>query len=174
MDNIQGDNVINSRLQKWLLTLFIGIVLIGVLLFLFVWGPWSPEQRARSRTLASTQELHEILPFTIIDQVSKEYVNVYDCRVNHVTLRIGSSLSLTESVSLFTNTVRKIGWTLQPEDYAGVIYYFERSPNEVLAVYTENIGPREWLQPPDSGNHVSFLYVQVASGATYVGLCEHL
>jgi hypothetical protein len=170
--------VINSRLQRWLLTLFIGIVLIGGLLFLFVWGPWSPEQRARSRTLASTQELtqelHEILPFTMIDQVSEGYVSVNDCRISLVTLRIGSSLSLTESVSLFTNTVRKIGWTLQPEDYAGVIYYFERSPNEVLAVYTENIGPREWLQPPDSGSYVSFLYVQVASGATYVGLCEHL
>jgi hypothetical protein len=160
------------------LALFVGIVLIGGLFFLFVWGAWSPEQRARSRTLTSTQELYEALPFTIIDQVSEEYVNVDAnvdaCRISLVTLRVGSSLSLTESISLFTSTVQKIGWTLQPEDYAGVIYYFECGPNEVLAVYTENIGPREWLQPPDSGNHVSFLYVQVASGATYAGLCEHL
>lgn len=163
-------NLTHRRLQ-WVL--WFGIALIGCLLFQFVWGPWSPASRARSHTLAATQELYHMLPFTIVDQVSEERVGQNGCWTNQNTLRIGSSVPLTESISLFTSAVQKIGWTRQPDDYAGLIYYFKRAPGEVLALYTENIGPREWLQKSNTDNYSALLYVVVASGTSYTGFCNH-
>lgn len=160
--------------RKLQLTLLVSIVLIGALLLLFGWGPWSPTNRARSHTLAATQQLYQVSPFTILDQVSEEYIDQNGCRINLITLRIGSPVSLTESVALFTNAIQKIGWIQQPDDYAGLIYYFKRTPGEILVLNTLNIGPREWLQPPDSTtNYSAELYVQIASGATYTGFCDH-
>jgi len=160
--------------RKLPLTLLLGIALMGTLLFLFGWGPWSPANRARSHTLAATQELYHVSPFTILDQVSEERVDRNGCRINLITLRIGSPVSLKESVALFTNAVQKIGWIQQPDDYAGLIYFFKRASGEILVLNTLNIGPREWLQPPDTtANYSAELYVQIASGTTYTGFCDH-
>lgn len=145
---------------------------MGGLLFLFVWGPWSPANRARAHTLAVTQELYDTSPFEILDQATEADVALNGCSMYQTTLRMGSPLSLEESISPFIDTVEKNGWTQMPGDYAGLIYFFERAPGEVLVLYTENIGPREWLQPPLTGTYSSFLYVVVASGSNYVGACD--
>jgi hypothetical protein len=148
------------------LALFFGIALIGGLLFQFVRGPWSPANRARAQAMAATQELHQLSPFTIVDQVSEEWVDLNGCRINLIALTIGSPVSLTESVSLFTNAVQKIGWIRQPDGYAGLVYHFKRAPGEALVLFI------------NSGNithtdkYPALLYVQVWSGTTYTGFCD--
>lgn len=136
-----------------------------------MWGPWSPANRARALTSAATQELYSMPAFTILDQVAEEHVDLNGCTINQSTLRIGSPVSLSESVALFTETVQEDGWTRQPDNYAGILYYFQRKSGEVLVLYTENIGPREWLQPPQTGSYSSYLYVVVASGMKQFATC---
>jgi hypothetical protein len=150
------------------LVLFLGIALIGGLLFLFVWGPWSPANRARAQAMAASQELYQLSPFTILNQVSEEWVDLNGCRINLIALNIGSPVPLTESVSLFTNAVQKIGWIRQPDEHPGSVSYFKRAPGEALVLFSENIG-----KPADTGNYAARLYVQVWSGTTYTGFCDN-
>jgi hypothetical protein len=156
----------------WKFALLFVLALLAGAVFLFIWGSGSPASRARAHTLAATQELSPLPPFTILDQEAEESVALNGCSVNKITLRIGSPVSLSESVALFRDAAQKIGWTRQSDNYAGILYYFDRGPGEVLALYRENIGPREWLQPPDTGNYASFLYVVVASGNRYLTTCD--
>ncbi len=149
-----------------------GVVLIAGLLSLVVWGPGSPANRAHAHTVAVTQELDGLSPFEILDQASEARVDLNGCSIYQTTLRIGSPISLSESISTFSDAAQKNGWIRLPGNYAGMIYYFHRVPGEILALYTENIGPREWLQPSSTGAYESFLYLVVASGFNYWGPCK--
>ncbi len=159
--------------QKWLIALFLALVLLTGSLYRTVGDAWSPAQRALTQTDAVTQELYKTSPFDILDQASEARINLDGCSTYQTTLRIGSPLSLSESVPAPGNAIQKSGRTLLSDNYAPIIFYYHRAAGEVLAIYTENIGPREWLQPPATGTYSSFLYVVISSGFNYVGPCKH-
>jgi hypothetical protein len=162
--------------RRWIFALFLAVFLISGSLFLVVWGPWSPANRAHAHTLAITQELYRTLPFDILDQVSEARININldNCATDQTILRIGSPLSISESLPSIIDAVKKNGWTLSSDNYGGVIFFYQRATGEVLAVYTENVFPSEWFQPPATGKYTSVLYVLIASGFHYFGPCEHL
>jgi len=164
----------NTLLQrKWLVALILALVIILGSLYLVIGGPWAPANRARAHTLEVTQEIYKNSPFDILDQVSEARVNQDGCSTYQTTFRIGSPLALAESIPAFKDSVQKNGWTLLPDNYADIIFYFHRADGEALVIYTENIGPREWLQPPVKGTYTAFLYVVVASGFNYFGPCKN-
>jgi hypothetical protein len=163
-----------STRRKWGLVFLFIVALIGGFLIFYALDLFSPANRTRKQTLANTQEIHQLSTFTILDQLSEESVNLDGCYINQETLRIGSTISMEESVPLFINSVEEFGWNRLPVNTAPYIYYFEREAGEILVLYTEKYGPYEWLKHhTDTTTYSAYLYVVIANGATYSGPCGH-